>query len=145
MGWRKPCPVLAQGVAVTESFRDRIVVVTGGTGALGRAVVGRLLAGGASPLVTYRSERELGESPFAGAVKTRRVDAGDEAAVRELYRDAGPVWASVHLVGAFTMAPVTETSAAEFRKMFDVNAMTCFLCCREAVCAMRSDAGEKGG
>ena len=39
-------------------FRDRHVVVTGGTGALGRAVVGALLAAGAHCHVPYRQERE---------------------------------------------------------------------------------------
>jgi NAD(P)-dependent dehydrogenase (short-subunit alcohol dehydrogenase family) len=127
-----------------ESLQGRTVVVTGGTGALGRVVVARLLAEGASPVVTYRSERELGESSFTGDVRTQRVDAGDEAAVRALYRGVPGVWASVHLVGAFTMAPIAETSAADFRKMFEVNAVTCFLCCREAVVAMRL-AGSGGG
>jgi NAD(P)-dependent dehydrogenase (short-subunit alcohol dehydrogenase family) len=39
-------------------FRDRHVVVTGGTGALGRAVVGALLAAGAHCHVPYRQEGE---------------------------------------------------------------------------------------
>jgi NAD(P)-dependent dehydrogenase (short-subunit alcohol dehydrogenase family) len=77
-------------------------------------------------------------------VRTQRVDAGDERAVQELYRGAGRVWASVHLVGAFTMAPVADTSAADFRRMFEVNAVTCFLCCREAVRAMRAGGGGGG-
>src|SRR5436305_1218164 len=45
--------------------------------------------------------------------------------------------------------PAGDTSAADFRKMFDVNALTCFLCCREAVRRMRltgkSDAGGGAG
>ena len=39
-------------------FRDRHVVVTGGTGALGTAVVGALLEAGAICHVPYRSEDE---------------------------------------------------------------------------------------
>ena len=35
-------------------FRDRNVVITGGTGALGRAVVGALLAAGARCHVPFR-------------------------------------------------------------------------------------------
>lgn len=126
------------------TLRDRVVVVTGGTGALGRAVVERLLRDGAAPVVTYRSERESGEASFGGRVQSRRVDAGDERAVAELYAAAGPVWASVHLAGAYAMAPAAETSAADFRKMFEVNAVTCFLCCREAVRAIRAAGGGAG-
>lgn len=124
-----------------QEFRGRTVVVTGGTGALGRAVVERLLRDGAAPVVTYRNERELSESPFAGDVRAERADLTDEAAVRRLYEGVGGVWASVHVAGAFAMAPVVDTSAADFRKMFEVNALTCFLCCREAIRAMRSGGG----
>ena len=40
------------------SYRDRHVVVTGGTGALGTAVVGTLLEAGATCHVPYRSADE---------------------------------------------------------------------------------------
>ena len=126
---------------MTHDSGDRTVVITGGTGALGRAVVERLLRDGAAPVVTYRGERELAESRFPDRVRARRVDLTDEAAVRQLYSGLGRVWASVHVAGAFAMAPVVETSAADFRKMFEVNTLTCFLCCREAVRAMRAGGG----
>ena len=126
---------------MVQDLKDRTVVVTGGTGALGRAVVARLVLDGARPVVTWRNEKELRESPFADNVRTQKLDLADEAAVRQLYEGLADVWASVHLAGAFAMAPVVDTSAADFRKMFDVNAMTCFLCCREAVRAMRRSGG----
>ena len=118
-------------------------MVTGGTGALGRAVVERLLREGAEPVVTWRSERDLREAPLPQRVRTQRLDLADEAAVRQFYEGLGPLWASVHVAGAFAMAPVEETSADDVRKMFEVNALTCFLCCREAVRAMRR--GGAGG
>lgn len=45
--------------------------------------------------------------------------------------------------GGFAMAGVGETSAGDFRKMMDQNALTCFLCCREAIKRMRE--GGAGG
>ena len=126
---------------MAHDLKDRTIVVTGGTGALGRAVVTRLLEDGARPMVTWRNEKELRESPFADTVRTQKLDLADEAAVRQLYDGLGDVWASVHVAGAFAMAPAVDTSAADFRKMFDVKAMTCFLCCREAVRAMRRSGG----
>jgi NAD(P)-dependent dehydrogenase (short-subunit alcohol dehydrogenase family) len=129
-----------------QDLQGRTVVITGGTGALGRAVVERFLRDGARPVVTWRSERELRETAFADSVRSRQLDAGDERAVQEFYASlAEPLWASVHLVGAFAMSPVENTSAADFRKMFDVNAMTCFLCCREAVKAIRRAGAGAGG
>jgi NAD(P)-dependent dehydrogenase (short-subunit alcohol dehydrogenase family) len=130
---------------MSNDLRGRTIVVTGGTGGLGRAVVERLLRDGATPVVTYRSERELAESPFAGRVRTQRVDVADEQAVQAFYASLGAVWASVHVVGGFAMAPVEKTSAADFRRMLEVNAVTCFLCCREAVKAMRAAGGGAGG
>ena len=126
---------------MAQDLKDRTIVVTGGTGALGRAVVTRLLRDGARPVVTWRSEKELRDSPSSGDVRTQKLDLADEAAVRQLYEGLGDVWASVHLAGAFAMAPIADTSAADFRRMFDVNAMTCFLCCREAVRAIRRSGG----
>jgi len=128
-----------------ERLKGRSEVVTGGTGALGRAVVERFLKGGVTPVVTYRSDRDRDEASFGGRARARQVDLADEASVRELYAGLENLWASVHLAGAFAMAPVVDTSAADFRKMFDVNAMTCFLCCREAVRRIRATSGSAGG
>src|SRR5439155_11759055 len=53
------------------------------------------------------------------------------------------LWASVHLVGGFAMAPVASTSLADFEKQWRLNVVTCFLGCREAVKAIRR--GKDGG
>jgi len=129
-------------MGTNSDLKDRTVLVTGGTGGLGRAVVARILDAGARPVVTWRSERETGDFPYAGRVRMERVDVGDEAAVARLFSGLGDLWASVHVVGAFAMSPIADTSAADFRKMFEVNAVTCFLCCREAVKAMRRRGGR---
>ena len=126
-------------------LRDKTVVVTGGTGALGRAVVERLLGEGARPVVTWRSEREVREFPAASRVRLNRLDLADEAAVVNFYRDLPDLWASVHLAGAFAAAPVTETSAPAFLGMLNTNATSCFLCCREAVRVIRSTGNGAGG
>src|SRR5207244_1662764 len=39
--------------------------------------------------------------------------------------------------GGFMAAPITETSLADFLQMFQTNAVTSFLCCREAVRQIR--------
>ena len=98
-------------------FANRHVVVTGGTGALGRAVVGALRAANAVCHVPNLLAAELDGFPFAadaGVHITRGVDVADEAAVQRFYRALPPLWASVHLAGGFAMAPVAETTAADF-------------------------------
>lgn len=99
------------------------VVVTGGNGALGGAVVELL--------------RERGMT-----VDVPSIDVTDEAAVTAYYAAQPALWASVHLVGGFAMAKLVETSLEDFEKMHRLNAVSCFLCCREAVRAMRGRGGR---
>ncbi len=103
------------------------VVVTGGRGALGSAVVEVLQARGATVHVADRPEVQL----------------DDEASASTFFRALPPIWASVHLVGGFAMKPVADTALADLEQMWRLNAVTCFLSCREAVGSMRR--GGAGG
>ncbi|HKF64209.1 MAG TPA: SDR family NAD(P)-dependent oxidoreductase [Dongiaceae bacterium] len=124
-------------------YRDRHVVVTGGTGALGRAVVGVLLAAGAHCHVPYRQEREKEGLPGGLLSLIPAASLADEAAVAKLYGGLPSLWASIHIAGGFAFAPLADTSAELLRKQLDDNLVSCFLCCREAVAAMRR--GKAGG
>jgi len=131
-----------------NALHDRHVVITGGTGALGSAVVKRFLDAGATCHVTWVAQRELERFPHADAVQLHQLDAADEPAVARFYESLPALWASVHLIGGFAMSPIEQTSAQDFRKMIDMNALTCFLCCREAVRRMRAadaSASSAGG
>jgi len=121
-------------------FAGRHVVVTGGTGALGRAVVGSLRSANAVCHVPNLIAAELDGFPFAtdgGVHITRDVDVADDTAVRGFYAALPPLWASIHLAGGFAMAPIAEISAADFTAQFRMNALTCFLCSAAAVAAIR--------
>ena len=128
-------------------YRDRHVVVTGGTGALGTAVVGALIKAGAVCHVPYVVEQEAARFPFRDSAQVKLVagaDLVDEAAVTRLFDAVPGLWASIHLVGGFAMAPVAKTSKADLMKQIDMNFVTAFLCCRAAVVAMtRTGAGGR--
>lgn len=122
----------------------RQVVVTGGAGALGRAVVARLVQAGAT---CHIPAQESGGVVIAGAGEQVRiaygVDLGDESLVQRFYDAVPALWASVHIAGGFAMAPLTETARADFMAQFEMNALTAFLCCRAAVRGMRA-TGQGG-
>lgn len=131
------------------AYNGANVVVTGGTGALGRAVVGALRAAGAVCHITNIVARELENFPHRndpGVHISQRIDLADEKAVRQFYENLPPLWASIHLAGGFAMSPAAETSASAFVDQFQMNALSSFLCSAAALRAIRArkDAGPDG-
>ncbi|MDH3199877.1 MAG: SDR family NAD(P)-dependent oxidoreductase [Myxococcales bacterium] len=114
----------------------REAVVTGGTGALGTAVVGRLVSAGATVHVPVYAAEELERFPYSNhdAVKLHEdLDLAVESDVAKLYRAVPSLYASIHLAGGFDMGPIASTSLDTWEHLMRLNATTCFLCCREAV------------
>jgi NAD(P)-dependent dehydrogenase (short-subunit alcohol dehydrogenase family) len=127
-------------------FRDRHVVVTGGTGALGTAVVGALLEAGAICHVPYLDEKRLGRFPYRdhrGVKLVGGCNVADEAGAARLFDGIDALWASLHIAGGFAMSPLAETDKAGLMAMIETNLVTCHLCCRGAVRAM-SRHGQGG-
>ena len=88
-------------------YRDRGIVVTGGVGALGIAVVSALIEAGAVCHVPCRTAEEAQRFPYRdhAAVKlSAPVDLADEAAVEKLYAGVPKLWASLHIAGGFAAA-----------------------------------------
>ena len=124
-------------------FAGRQVLVTGGTGALGRAVVGTLIAANAHCHVSYLLDAEAQSFPHKTNVTLHPVgDLADEAVVTKLYGNVPKLWASIHLAGGFAMSPVTDTDKAKLMQQLDTNFVACFLCCRAAVKAMAGNGGR---
>jgi NAD(P)-dependent dehydrogenase (short-subunit alcohol dehydrogenase family) len=121
-------------------YDDRHVVVTGGTGALGSAVVAALVAAGAQCHVPCRDEAEATRFAFRSHAQVKLVAAGDlaeEATVARLYDTVPKLWASIHIAGGFAFAPIAETDRALLMGQIETNLVSCYLCCRAAAAAMR--------
>jgi NAD(P)-dependent dehydrogenase (short-subunit alcohol dehydrogenase family) len=100
----------------------RLVVVTGGTGGIGRAVAARFEADGDRVLAPGRAE----------------CDVTDEDAVQRFFARAGEVDVLVNNAGRAESAPLEQTSLQSWREHLDVNATGAFLCTRAVVGGMRS-------
>lgn len=126
-------------------FANKTAVVTGGTGALGTAVVGALLQYGARCVVPYVHEAEMARFAHRDHKSLTLVavrDLSDEADVGKLYAQAGSLWASIHIAGGFAMGKVADTDKAALMAQIDQNLVSCFLCCRAAVKAFGANGGR---
>jgi NAD(P)-dependent dehydrogenase (short-subunit alcohol dehydrogenase family) len=134
-----------------ELLKDRVAMITGGTGALGRAVGEHFLANGAKvavpwivePEVPLFHERMANRFP-ASSIHLGKVDLGDEQQVGKFVDDVvkkfGKLDILINLVGGFWGGKtIAETTVAEWQAMFDLNLKPTFLCCRAAVPAMKKN------
>jgi len=76
------------------TFADKVALVAGGTGGLGRSVSLAFLREGARVIVTYRVDQELRElmrlaAAHSSRVTARNVDVTDEPAVHQLITEIG--------------------------------------------------------
>ena len=126
-------------------YRDRHVVVTGGAGALGTAVVGELIAAGAACHVPAASDTEAQRFRYRDHAQVQLSVAGDladEAAVGRLFATVPRLWASIHIAGGFAAGPLRDAAKADVMRQLEMNFVTCFLCCRAAVTAMAGGGGR---
>jgi NAD(P)-dependent dehydrogenase (short-subunit alcohol dehydrogenase family) len=135
------------------SYEAKHVVLTGGTGALGSAVASMLVERGATCHIPCFKKEELAAFPLKDHKRVRLtdgVDMSDEHAVELYYSIFGagrgcPLWAAVNLAGGFAMGPIEKVRRADLLKQMEMNFVSCFLSCREAVRRMREAGVDSGG
>jgi NAD(P)-dependent dehydrogenase (short-subunit alcohol dehydrogenase family) len=126
-------------------YSNRHVVVTGGTGALGSAVVRALVEAGAFCHVPYihAAEAERFDLRTHAQVKLiANIELSDETGIARLYSGLPQLWASIHIAGGFAMSPVAGTTKSDLMAQVDMNFITAFLCCAAAVRAMAGMGGR---
>ena len=129
-------------------FGGRTVIVTGGTGALGGAVVQAFLDAGARVLSTYVVAGEV--APFrerfaehAARVELARCDVRRGAEVDALLDRAagGTLQAVVNLAGGYRWTKVADADDATLEHLLDLNLRTTFAVCRAAGPALAAVGG----
>jgi len=114
-------------------FSNKVVLITGGTGALGRAVVEAFNASNAASVATYITDREV-ESAKA-KIKTLeliKADITKEDQVMQLVSDVlqkhGRIDVLVNVVGGYVGGKsVSELEENEWDKMMNLNLKSSFL------------------
>src|SRR5215467_684004 len=122
------------------------VLVAGGTGALGAAVLGALLEKGYPVTTTWvvDEERERIEKDFEGRSGLMLVNADlmDPEAVDEAVGGVDKLGAVVNLVGGFSMpGKVHESDIEDFEKQLRLNLRPGFLLARAAIPRIISNGG----
>lgn len=130
----------------------RVVIVTGGTGALGQALVTALLADRWTVHVPWRTRTAADAlADAAGEAGSRlhlgAADVADPAQVERFFaavdERSGRLDALCNVAGGFTMGPIEKTSPDDWRAMLATNATSAFLCCRAAVPRLKSAGGGR--
>jgi 3-oxoacyl-[acyl-carrier protein] reductase len=115
----------------------RTVLITGGTRGIGAATVRKFAEYGDRVFFLYEKSRELAETIFqeTGA-QGFQCDVSDEAQVKEVFSQIGPVDVLVNNAGIVDYGPINWVSAETFRRIMDVNVTGMFLCCQAALSGM---------
>lgn len=124
-------------------FENRIVLLTGGTGALGAAVTQAFLKQGAQVVTTYHGANSLLELQNAlGEEKARlhgiATDVTNEASVQalvaQIVSNFNRLDVLVNLVGGYAGGiPVSETTEAHWDRMLTLNLKSAFLACKSVL------------
>lgn len=127
-------------------LNDRVALITGGTGGLGRDVVSIFLSKGASVCTTYTNRKYLdsisslkeeygAKLMFAKADVTKTRDMS-KVAERTL-NTYGRIDILINIVGGFATAQITDTDEELWDKMMDMNLKSAFVCSKSVIPQMK--------
>jgi NAD(P)-dependent dehydrogenase (short-subunit alcohol dehydrogenase family) len=125
------------------TFKDRVVLIAGGTGGLGRAVSQAFLEQGATVIVTYRKKQEFVDlKKIAGAGVSNlvgsEIDVTDQAAVEKLIstivKENDRVDFLVNAVGAYAGGiKLWDTDPGVLDQQLKLNLISGYVLCRAIV------------
>jgi NAD(P)-dependent dehydrogenase (short-subunit alcohol dehydrogenase family) len=108
------------------STSGRLVVVTGGSRGIGRAIVDRFLEAGDRVVAIGRDPAALATIP----ADTEVCDVTDEAEVTRVFARLRGADVLVNNAGVASSAPLKRTTLSEWHAQLEVNATGVFLCTR---------------
>lgn len=135
-----------------NEHRQRVVLITGAGGNLGRAVAAAFAADGASLALLDRNAAAIEETitacrgqAAARAFATDLIDpAAVESAIAAVMASFGRIDVLANIAGGFTMGPlVQDTADRDWDFMMNLNARTVFNTCRQVIPRMLAQGGGR--
>lgn len=133
---------------------NRVIIITGGAGGVGKTISKRWLDAGASVLVVDHSQdtidawlEEFRQPDWGDRIATLATDVTAEASANAMVDRARTEFGKsadtlIHLVGGFAAAKVEDENAARtWENMFAVNLNSAFQCYRAMLPALRARNG----
>lgn len=133
---------------VTYDFSRKVVLITGGTGALGGTLVKKFLNSGAVTISSFHSEKEAEKLKIANSkVELIELDILQEEqllkTIPELVKKFGTIDILVNVVGGYLGGKSTnDLSETEWDRMMNLNLKSAFLISKHVIPVMVS---RKGG
>ena len=132
-----------------ENFKDKTVIITGGSEGVGAAAARKFADAGANLVLAARGKKKLDKIAEELRAKTNvalfAMDVADADACANLFRKAafefGKVNVLINNAGFHERGPVENVSAEDLGIMIDVNLKAPIILCRLAIPHMR-EAGE---
>src|SRR5581483_10937624 len=101
-------------------FTNCHVVVTGGTGSLGAAVVQVLVDAGATCHIPVHRHAQATKESRVNI--SEGIDLSNESDVEKFYAALPQLWASVHAAGGFAGGAIEQTSLQTWQQQMQINA-----------------------
>jgi NAD(P)-dependent dehydrogenase (short-subunit alcohol dehydrogenase family) len=137
-------------IAVSSEFDEKVVVVTGAAGGIGRAAVSRFLSAGATvyagdingeALVRMAQEMKPISRDINAVVTDVSKVADCERLMAAAAKGSGRLDALVNCAGTWTEGPSEEMTEQQWDRTVDVNLKGLFFACRYAIPHLRKTKG----
>ena len=118
------------------NLKNATVLITGGSGGIGRAIAASLIGAGARVAITGRHEDKLAEAAASLGAHPIRADVTSESDVMRTYEDVlstfGHLDVLVNNAGFGTFKPLVDIDRDSFNAVFAINVTGAMLMAREA-------------
>jgi NAD(P)-dependent dehydrogenase (short-subunit alcohol dehydrogenase family) len=116
-------------------MKDKVVVVTGASGALGRVVVDAAIAAGARVAAVDHSTPQIADT--ASRIAFGGVDLADTkqatATIDAIAARMGRIDVLINIAGAFAFETVADGNAATWQRLYSINALTALNASRASI------------